>query len=281
MLLWTPATWAIGYTGAWLDSFSLLVTVTNVSAAVSADPVSRAAVAVGALQVTVLVAGGLTSLDGTSAPSNDSTVVTGGSWGDVVCGGGVVVASHTALVVAFEPPANASYVPAGYTIEVRAEGTPMSPFLIPSPSAARRPSKPAELLLSCLTVCIACAGSHRLWKWPASDPWRCGPLPVVHSTPCLAAPPALRNVRPRARSVCEQVASTMDFGTMAATVAVTSAGSAAAAGLALPPPLSPGALRYVVPGLTAGLPYFVRVSVAPPTLAAEVPLPQPVPRLAR
>ena len=35
-----------------------------------------------------------------------------------MCDGGVLVYSHTALAVAFEPPANASYVPASYTIQV-------------------------------------------------------------------------------------------------------------------------------------------------------------------
>jgi hypothetical protein len=99
----------------WLDSLSLLVTAAAVQP--SADA-SRAAVAVGTLTVAVLAAGNLTSLDGTSAASNATAVVSGGSWGDAVCGGGVVVYSHSALVVAFEPPANASFVPSSYSIQL-------------------------------------------------------------------------------------------------------------------------------------------------------------------
>jgi hypothetical protein len=113
LLLWTPSTWASDYRGQWVDRLTLLVTAVEV-------PVSNAhsAAAVGALRVTVLPSGNLTSLDGTSAASNASSTVSAGSWGDVVCGGGVVVYSHSALVVAFEPPANASYEPASYTIQV-------------------------------------------------------------------------------------------------------------------------------------------------------------------
>jgi hypothetical protein len=112
VLRWTPSTWAVDYQGVWLDTLSLLVTATSVpdSALVSS--------AVGSLSVSVLPSGMLTSLDGTSDASNSSVVVAAGSWGDAVCDGGVVVFSHTALAVAFEPPPNASYVPLGYTIHV-------------------------------------------------------------------------------------------------------------------------------------------------------------------
>ncbi len=96
----------------WLDALSLLVTATAVPAAVPDG--SR----VGNLSVAVLPAGLLTSLDGTSAASNSSTVVAAGSWGHVVCDAGAVVYSHTALAVAFEPPSSASYVAPGYTIQV-------------------------------------------------------------------------------------------------------------------------------------------------------------------
>jgi hypothetical protein len=112
LLRWTPSTWAMDYHGAWLDSLSLLVTATSVP---GTAPVGSA---VGSLSVSVLPSGMLTSLDGTSAASNGSTVVAAGSWGDVVCDSGAVVFSHTALAVAFAPPPNASYVPSGYVIHV-------------------------------------------------------------------------------------------------------------------------------------------------------------------
>ncbi len=115
LLRWTPVTWADQYHGVWLNSLNLLVTVTAVPAVV---PGASAPSAVGNLSVAVLPSGLLTSLDGTSAPSNSSTVVTAGSWGDAVCDSGVVVYSHTALVVAFEPPPNTPHVPSGYTVHV-------------------------------------------------------------------------------------------------------------------------------------------------------------------
>ncbi len=104
--------WADNYHGVWLDSLSLLVTVTAVANTTSA------ASAVGSLAVRVLPSGQLTSLDGTSTASNSSVVVTAGSWGDVVCDAGATVYSHTALAVAFEPPAGASYTPSAYTVHV-------------------------------------------------------------------------------------------------------------------------------------------------------------------
>jgi hypothetical protein len=196
VLSWSPSTWASDYRGQWVDTLTLLVTTTSVPVAVRSDPSARSAVAVGALQVTVKLSGELTSLDGTSAASNASTIVSAGSWGDIVCDGGVVVYSHTALVVAFEPPANASYVPASYTIQV------------------------------------ATAAS-----FPLDDP----------STRTVAALP----------------------------------GGSATATVALPLPLSATALRYIVPGLTTGTPYFVRVRAAPPELPADVTLPRPVPGVFR
>jgi hypothetical protein len=96
----------------WLDALSLLVTATAVPAA--APDGSR----VGNLSVAVLPTGLLTSLDGTSVPSNSSTIVAAGSWGHVVCDAGAVVYSHTALAVAFETPPDASYVAPGYTLQV-------------------------------------------------------------------------------------------------------------------------------------------------------------------
>jgi hypothetical protein len=112
LLRWTPSAWADDYRGVWLDALSLLVTATAVPAAVPDGS------SVGNLSVAVLPTGLLTSLDGTSAPSNSSTVVAAGSWGHVVCDAGAVVYSHTALAVAFEPPPGASYAAPGYTIQV-------------------------------------------------------------------------------------------------------------------------------------------------------------------
>lgn len=117
MLVWTSV-WATDYRGQWVDTLTLLVTAVEVPSDVRSQPSTRSAVAVGALGVSVLPSGNLTSLDGTSAASNASAMVTAGSWGEVVCNGGVVVYSHTALAVAFEPPANAGYVPASYNIQV-------------------------------------------------------------------------------------------------------------------------------------------------------------------
>jgi hypothetical protein len=124
LLAWEPATWATNYTGMWLDDLNLLVTVREVVPGANDNATHRAATAVGALAVSVLASGNLTSFDKTSAPSNATAKVTGGSWGDVVCSGGVVVRSHTSLVVAFMPLVNASYVPTDYTIEVVAADDP-------------------------------------------------------------------------------------------------------------------------------------------------------------
>jgi hypothetical protein len=196
ILMWTPSSWASDYRGQWVDTLTLLVTAMSVPTTMRSHPSTRSAVAVGALRVAVLPSGNLTSLDGTSAASNATAVIDSGSWGDVVCGGGVVVYSHTALVVAFEPPANASYVPASYTIQV------------------------------------ATAAS-----FPLDDP----------STRTVVVSPA---------------------GSVTATVA-------------LPSPLSAGALRYLIPGLATGTPYFVRVGAAPPSLPVDVSLPRPLPTVFR
>jgi hypothetical protein len=114
------------------------------------DVSHRAATAVGALAVSVLASGNLTSFDNTSAPSNATANVTGGSWGDVVCGGGVVVHSYTSLVVAFMPLVNASYVPTNYTIEVVAADGPSNvnsvPVVLPGESVPLPSSIPAEAL---------------------------------------------------------------------------------------------------------------------------------------
>ncbi len=73
---------------------------------------SRTAHAVGALNVTVLPGGELSSFDGTSSPCNSSVVVQGGSWGDVVCDGTLQVCAalllcgvlHCSLRVCTVPP---------------------------------------------------------------------------------------------------------------------------------------------------------------------------------
>ncbi len=128
LLAWGPSTWATNYTGEWLDALNLLVTVQEVELGAAANASHQAVTAVGALSVSVLASGNLTSSDGTSAPCDDTAIVAGGSWGDVVCDGGVVVRSHTSLVVAFMPPEGAPYVPASYVIEaVPASGAGRAP----------------------------------------------------------------------------------------------------------------------------------------------------------
>jgi hypothetical protein len=196
VLSWSPPTWASDYSGQWVDTLTLLVTAIEVPVTAHTNPSVRNAVAVGALQVTVLPTGDLTSLDGTSAPSNASATVSAGSWGDVVCDGGVLVYSHTTLVVAFEPPANASYVPTSYTIQVAIDA-----------------------------------------MFSAND----------SSTRTVVVAPA----------------------------------SSAAGAVALPPPFSTTALRYIVPGLDTGVPYHVRVSVSPPVLPVDLTLPRSVPSVFR
>jgi hypothetical protein len=118
-LAFSPPTWADDYNGTWLDTTSLLVTVRSVSVTKTSSAAFRASTAVGTLSVAVLPGGRLTSYDGTSLPSNARTVVSTGSWGDVVCDGGLFVYSHTALAVAFSGSANASYVPSLYIVETR------------------------------------------------------------------------------------------------------------------------------------------------------------------
>ncbi len=196
LLAFQPQDWADNYTGTWLDPTTLLVTAVSVAGGNMALPLFRAATRVGGLRVTVLPSGNLTSFDGTSQPSNASTLVSSGSWGDVVCDAALVVYSHKTLVAAFQPPPNASYSPGAYTVEVLA--------------------------------------------WPA-----------------LTAPPG---AQPRT---------------------VTPATSAVE--VALPPtpgtPRGASALRYLLPGLSAGEQYIARVAVGPPDLPAELAsvLPAPVP----
>ncbi len=142
VLLFDPVDWATDYTGVWLSSILLLVTVTAVPTPAHVDPVRQAAVAVGSLRATVRPSGGITSEDGTSMPSNASTVVTTGSWGDVVCDGGLFVYSHTAVVAAFLPPVAALHPPANYTLTLSSHaglpaGSPTRTIVVsPAQSAA-------------------------------------------------------------------------------------------------------------------------------------------------
>ncbi len=123
LLVFQPAGWADNYTGTWLSPLLLLVTVASVPTPARVDPDLPYAAAVGSLRVSVRPSGGLTSEDGSSPPSNASTVVTSGSWGDVVCDGGLHVYSHNAVVVAFLPPAGAPYTPINYTLTVSTSPT--------------------------------------------------------------------------------------------------------------------------------------------------------------
>jgi hypothetical protein len=122
LLSFEPGDWATDYVGVWLDFMTLLVNVTSVDSPEatnqSSNATHRAATAVGALRVTVQPGGNLTSFDGTSLPSNASSLVTSGSWGDPVCDGGLHVYSSTALVVSFVRPPLATYTPDNYTIQV-------------------------------------------------------------------------------------------------------------------------------------------------------------------
>ena len=119
VLQFTPSTWASNYTGLWLDMTALLITVRAVG-----HDVDRHSVAVGALNISVLASGGLTSFDGTSPASNDSVTVSSGSWGDVVCDASVMVYSYRGLQVSFTPPVTAAgWSPTSYTIEYSAVST--------------------------------------------------------------------------------------------------------------------------------------------------------------
>jgi hypothetical protein len=113
-----PADWAADYNGTWENTLTLLVTVVDVPAASRASSSLRSRTDVGRLRLMVRAAGGLTSLDGTSAPSTASTVLADGSWGGVVCDGALFVYSATAVVATFTPPVTAGYTPATYTISV-------------------------------------------------------------------------------------------------------------------------------------------------------------------
>lgn len=97
------------YTGAWTRSgpyANSVLRITVVAAGAGAASPPAAGVAVGTLLVRVRPSGGLTSLDGSTTPSNASTLLAGGTWGDVP-GVEVACASHVAarLVVDWTPVA--------------------------------------------------------------------------------------------------------------------------------------------------------------------------------
>ena len=118
LLAFSPSNWATNYSGSWLDYTTLLVTAVTVPSSSASNVTFRTSTAVGALGVTILPSGSLTSLDGTSVVANASTLVSHGSWGDVVCDSEVLVYSYTALMVGFTTPVNASYSPVNYSIQV-------------------------------------------------------------------------------------------------------------------------------------------------------------------
>jgi hypothetical protein len=118
LLAFDPPGWATNYSGSWLTSMALLVTVLSVPDSNRSDPVFRRRVDVGSLAVAVRPEGNLTSMDGTSTPSSASTVLAHGSWGDVVCDGALYVYSHTALVAAFTPPVSSAAAPSAYSLMV-------------------------------------------------------------------------------------------------------------------------------------------------------------------
>jgi hypothetical protein len=192
VLAFDPWDWVEDYAGVWLDFTTLLVNVTRVTPTAAPNATHRAVTAVGRLRVTVLPTGSLTSFDGTSSPSNASSLVTDGSWGDPVCDAGLHVYSHRALVVAFQPSSIGSYVPDSFTVQL----------------APRDPGFATNATL---------------------------------------------------------------------TLVVTAAASNGSVGLPIGVPAT--SLRYVIPGLTLGVPYIARVAPALPVLPLSLAaaLPRPVP----
>jgi hypothetical protein len=191
LLAFDPPGWAADYSGTWLSPVALLITAHTVPSINRTDPAFRASTAVGMLQVSVLRAANLTSLDGTSAPCNASTVVAEGSWGDVVCDGGLFVLSAEALVVGFAPPpVTAPSSPLGYTLTVftpslnasdtvdveAAEATAAS-----FPALALPPSVPLRVLLTALAPDVPVTVHVAVWVPQL-------PLAVSHNLPRAVAP---------------------------------------------------------------------------------------------
>ncbi len=108
VLQFTPALsdFGVSYVGVWWSATALDVVIT------SGRVESATELAVGALNVSTLPSGGLTSLNGQSGASNDSARVMEGSWGDVPLG---TVEGKTArsLRVELTPPSNRF----GYAVE--------------------------------------------------------------------------------------------------------------------------------------------------------------------
>ena len=115
------------YTGQWVVSgrfafAALLVTVTEPLPAATAN-VSGAAV--GTLRVSVLASAGLTSLDQSTAPSNTSTVIAMGTWGEVPSIT-AVQRSYRAIRVTISPPpavAQFGWTPDSYELDWSSNST--------------------------------------------------------------------------------------------------------------------------------------------------------------
>jgi hypothetical protein len=194
--------WATNYTGTWVAFTALLVTVLAVPGGVVG---AGGSAAVGSLAVTVLPSGNLTSYDGTSTPSNASTTVTAGSWGETLCDSGVFVGSHTSLVVALSVPPGSSYTPSEFRLLVST-----------SPSAGAGATTLSVLGPAAFSATVAANQSEAGIVLPTNGP--------------------------------------------------TVAGGTA-----------DGRLRFVVPGLVTGTPYYTWMAVLPPTLPIDVVLQLPKP----
>ena len=109
--------WAANYVGQWISDSVMTLNVTAVSppSTSSALLAYASAVSPGALTVTVLASGGLTSRDGTGAACNDSDVVVG-DWGSGVADLAVNVLSHQALQVSFNPLLSAVALPRTFSV---------------------------------------------------------------------------------------------------------------------------------------------------------------------
>ncbi len=189
VLAFEPRDWAQDYSGTWLSTLALLVTAVAIPATQRADPGYRTATAVGSLRVSILPSGNLTSLDGTSAPSNASAVVAQGSWGDVVCDGGLFVYSSEALVAAWAPPPTATSPVAGYTVTLSTSATNTTLYTIDvnATQAAQLaslplpPSQSARMMLPALAADVPINVHVAVWVPEL-------PLAASHNLPRTVSP---------------------------------------------------------------------------------------------
>jgi hypothetical protein len=189
VLAFEPADWATNYTGVWIKPWALLVTVTAVPATAWTDAAGRAAVALGALRVSVMPTGGVVSADGSSAPSNASTVLSSGSWGDVVCDGQLFVHSHTAIVAAFTPPVSTpGYTPANYSLQVAT--SPLFPQ-----ASTRTLAVVAALSELAITLPVTCPAGSLRYLIPSLPPGAAHYVRVAAAVPPL--PVEVSRVLPR------------------------------------------------------------------------------------